>query len=306
MGLNTALARAKAILFSPKTEWPVIAERPDTIVSLYTDYLLFLAAIAVGVSFIRDTIIGVATSSGAIVRVGVIAGLGAMVVQYILWLASIFVLGLIVNTLAPSFAGRKNQVQALKTVAYAFTGAAVGSIGEAIPKIGLLIVVGGVLWTLYLFYLGLPIMMKTPAGKALRYAGLTSAAAVALGFAVIEASSANRSASYGENSANQDRSSATTANAEDSHLVIRNNGTHTVTEMYAVATASRVLLGDTYWEANSLGDNIEPGSRRTMNTGPQDDVTQCKTDIKFVYSDGFTKIMREIDLCNTHDISLDY
>jgi hypothetical protein len=301
-GLNTALARARAILFSPKTEWAVIAERPETVVGLYKDYLLFLAAIPVIVSFVRGTIIGVTTSSGAIDRVGVIAGLGGIVVQYVLWLGLIYVLGLIVNALAPTFGGQKNQVQALKTVAYAFTGVAFGSIGEIIPRIGLLIVVAGILYTLYLFYVGLPIMMKAPAGKALRYAGLIGLASVALGFAVVNASSlgismraAGQSTSFSENSPGQ-----------RNKLVIENNGTHAITELYAVATSSHSLLGETYWEASVLGDNIEPGSRRTMNTGPYDDVTQCKTDMKFVYADGFVKIIREIDLCNTHDVSVDY
>lgn len=40
MDFNKLIARVKAILFTPKTEWPVIAGEPATIADLYKNYIL--------------------------------------------------------------------------------------------------------------------------------------------------------------------------------------------------------------------------------------------------------------------------
>ena len=67
---------------------------------------------------------------------------------------------------SPTFSGQKNQVQALKTVAYAFTAGWVASIGSLVPLLGWLIGLAGVIYGIYLFYLGLPHTMKCPEDKA--------------------------------------------------------------------------------------------------------------------------------------------
>ena len=53
--------RVKNILLSPRTEWPVIDAEPATIASLYTGYIMPLAAIpvicqAIGMSLVGMTI----------------------------------------------------------------------------------------------------------------------------------------------------------------------------------------------------------------------------------------------------------
>ena len=45
MDLSKQIARVKAILGTPRTEWPVIATEPATIGDIYKDYVLILAAI---------------------------------------------------------------------------------------------------------------------------------------------------------------------------------------------------------------------------------------------------------------------
>ena len=46
------VARVKAILLTPRTEWPVIEGEPATVASLYTGYIIPLAAIPAVASFI--------------------------------------------------------------------------------------------------------------------------------------------------------------------------------------------------------------------------------------------------------------
>ena len=57
---------------------------------------------------------------------------------FLLSLVMVFVLALIVNALAPTFGGTKNQVQALKLVAYGCTAGFLGGIFGLIPMLGIL------------------------------------------------------------------------------------------------------------------------------------------------------------------------
>ena len=184
MDLNSVVARAKGILISPKTEWPIIAERPDTVKNLYWNYIFFLAAIPAVFGFLKATVIGVTTSSAGTVRVGLVAGLVGMVARYVLSLGAVYVLALIVDLSAPSFGGKKSLVQAFKTVGYASTAAAIGSAGVIVPRFGLLLVLAGGAYTLYLLYLGLPVMMNAAPAKAIRYTAVVFVTSIVLGIAV--------------------------------------------------------------------------------------------------------------------------
>lgn len=89
---------------------------------------------------------------------------------YVASLISVFVFAYIVDALAPSFGATRNLVQALKAVAYAETAMWVGALFVFVPIIGWLIALAGAIYALYLFFLGLPIVMNAPKEKAAGYA----------------------------------------------------------------------------------------------------------------------------------------
>jgi hypothetical protein len=178
MDLNKLMSRVKAVLGSPRTEWPVIASEPATIGGLYKDYVLILAAIPVVFGFLKQSIIGIGLPLLGTYRVGIGAGLSAMVLGYVLALASVYVLSLIVDGLAPSFGGQKNSVQAFKTVVYASTASWVAGIGQVLPWVAIVILLAGGAYSIYLLYLGLPQTMKCPADKAVGYTVVTIVVAI--------------------------------------------------------------------------------------------------------------------------------
>ncbi|MEP7098778.1 MAG: Yip1 family protein, partial [Dokdonella sp.] len=113
METEKLIARVKAILMTPKTEWPVIATEPATVPELYKNYIVFLAAIPAIAGFIKGSLIGYGMF-GIHYRTPIGAGITAMILAYALSLALTYVMALIVNALAPTFDGQKDQVQALK------------------------------------------------------------------------------------------------------------------------------------------------------------------------------------------------
>ena len=72
----------------------------------------------------------------------------------------IFLIGLIINALAPRFAGTSDRRQALKTAAYAFTPAWLSAVFGLLPGVAPLLQFVAGLYGIYLLYLGLPTMMR--------------------------------------------------------------------------------------------------------------------------------------------------
>ncbi len=179
MDINKMIARVKAILLTPKTEWPVIAAEPATVADLYKNWIVILAAIPAVAGFIKGSIIGT-TFLGVTYRAGIGAGLTGAIVGYALGLAMAYVMALIIDALAPNFGGEKNPVQALKTVAYAWTASWVAGAAQIIPGIGWLIALAGGIYGIYLLYLGLPHTMKAPAEKAGGYTAVSVIIAIVL------------------------------------------------------------------------------------------------------------------------------
>lgn len=156
--------RVTKILTSPKTEWPVIDAEVTDVGKLYTSYIMILAAIGPIAGFIGSSILGL-----GLLRLGMVAGFVGMVVGYALALAGVYVCALIIDKLAPTFDSKPSLIQALKLVAYASTASWVASVANVIPLLGGLVALVGGIYALYLLYLGLPVMMKTPEAKVIPY-----------------------------------------------------------------------------------------------------------------------------------------
>ena len=172
-GSRDIVSRVKAILLTPKTEWPVIAGETTTIADLYKNYVIILAAIPAVASFIKMSIIGTTVPFAGTFRVGIMSGLTTAILTYVLSLAAIYIVALIIDALAPTFGAVKDQMQALKTAVYAYTAYWVASVAYVVPALGFLIMLAGGIYSLYLLYLGLPVTMKAPADKALPYTAVT-------------------------------------------------------------------------------------------------------------------------------------
>jgi hypothetical protein len=158
--------RIKDILFRPTPTWDVIDTEPATVAGLYKSWVVPLAAIPAVCSFIGLTVFGVGFW-GIHYRPSIVATAISSVVTYLLTLAMVYVLALIIDALAPSFGGQKNQVQAFKVAAYSGTAAWLAGVFQLVPMLAWLGLAG--LYSLYLMWRGLPKLMKTPPEKTAGY-----------------------------------------------------------------------------------------------------------------------------------------
>ena len=165
------IERVKAILLQPKAEWPVIAAEPATVKGLFTGYAMILAAIGP----IAGLIGGLAFSGAG--AVGALALVVGAIVSYALTLVAAFVLGFIIDMLAPSFGAQRNLVQSMKISVYSFTPVWILGILNIVPMLSALAFIG-MLYSFYLIFLGIKVVKTPLEDKAVIYAVVAIIAAL--------------------------------------------------------------------------------------------------------------------------------
>ena len=154
--------RAKNILLTPKTEWEAVAAEEPNIQQILLGYVLPLALIPTIATIIGWGVIGMFGFTSF--TYGIAMGL----VQIINAFLSVLIAGFVIDALAPSFGSQKNMGRAVQLVAYSMTPIWIAGILNILPTIGWLAGLIG-LYGLFLMYLGLAPLMKTPEDKKVGY-----------------------------------------------------------------------------------------------------------------------------------------
>jgi hypothetical protein len=165
--------RIKNICLTPATEWPVIASESTSIGTLISGYAAPLAAIGAIAGFIGTSMIG----SLLVGRMGVVAALGLAIWTFIGAIISVSIVGFVINVLAPTFGGQQDSARAMRVAVYSFTPAWIAALFNILPFLGILGLIGA-FYGMYLLYLGLPVVMKSPKDKAAGYTVVTIVVAI--------------------------------------------------------------------------------------------------------------------------------
>lgn len=176
------LQRVLDILMRPRETWLQINAEDGNPGRIYLGYLVFLAAIPAVAGFIGYSLVGVG-AFGISVRVPVVQGLVSMVVGYVLSLAMVYVLALIANMLAPRFQAQQDMGSAFKLVAYASTAGMLGGVFSILPSLAMLGLLAA-LYSVYLIYTGIPVLMKAPQEKAVGYTAALVVCGIVAGLVV--------------------------------------------------------------------------------------------------------------------------
>lgn len=157
--------RVKNILITPKTEWDVINGETETPISLLPKYVIIMALIPAIAAFIGYGLIGV--SYFGIKVSGMNWGLSMAIQMFVQSILSYFICTYVIDALAPTFKSEKNLGKSAQLVAYATTASAVAGIFYILPALSFLLILG--LYGIYLFYIGLPKLKKTPQDQVVVY-----------------------------------------------------------------------------------------------------------------------------------------
>jgi len=176
--------RAKAMLLTPAAEWRAIEPESGDAGYLFANYVAILAAIPPLCVFLRRGLFGWGGPHlRHLHRDGFFSSLSGAVVHYIVALVVVYAMALIIDGLAPTFLAQKSQQNALKLSAYSLTPAWLAGIFVLIPGLGFLRFLA-LLYSIYVFWLGLPILMKPPPDRLGPYALAVIACGIVLSFFV--------------------------------------------------------------------------------------------------------------------------
>ncbi len=175
--------RAKNIITTPNTEWPVIAQEQTSTGSLITGYVMPMAAIGAVAGIIGGSIVGTTIPFLGTYRAPILTSLTMAVFMFVMAIVGVFILAFIIDALAPTFGAQKNSAQAMKVAVYSYTPAWIAGVLQILPMLSVLGILAG-LYGIYLLYLGLPFLMKAPQDKAVGYTAVVVVCAIVLSMVV--------------------------------------------------------------------------------------------------------------------------
>jgi len=168
MVINFAALSQRVIdlLIAPRKTWRAIRSEPDRGERLVTHYVLLLALLSSACSFLGVILFDSRYSFGDRFLFSLISTL----LKLGIFVGSVFLMGRVVSSLAPSFGSSSSSDRALKLIAYASTPVWVAGLLTLVPKLTALAVLAGFGYSAFLFCLGAPVLLGTPPGRAVGYA----------------------------------------------------------------------------------------------------------------------------------------
>jgi hypothetical protein len=160
------VSNSKNIVLSPDSEWSRIlteeTERQSLVrygitMTIIAYFFLFLLTFAF--SALVSTLVPFAATHVMV----------SVVIQFALAVASIYIVPQILASVAPTFGGENNGLNALKLYVFASTPAWLGTSVSVIPVIGWLAAIAGVVYAIYLFWKHFAEAMSIPEDKKIQY-----------------------------------------------------------------------------------------------------------------------------------------
>jgi len=161
MNIMGVFRDAVALVMNPKAFMTARADTAPSVMSTITNYVAILAVIPFLFTLLGDLIFPKLGHHAAY-------AIGAGIVSYIFALVSVAIVGFVLYWLAPRFSSLADQNRATKLTSYVYTPVFLIAILNIIPSLAILNLLA-LLYGLYILYVGLPIVLKTPQNKVVSY-----------------------------------------------------------------------------------------------------------------------------------------
>jgi hypothetical protein len=176
--------RLKGILLQPGSTWKAIDGEFTKPGALYKGWVLPLALIGPVCGALGTLVFGLSFGVVGSYRVPVPTIATLAVVDYLLSVVGVWALSMIINALAGTFGGQRNDVQALKVAAYGSTPWFVAGVFQLLPQLALVGILVS-LYTAYLVFTGVPVLMKPAKDQAMGYAIVAVLGAVVVALIIL-------------------------------------------------------------------------------------------------------------------------
>jgi len=172
--------RVKQLLLSPVAAWKSIGAEKGDARSILTGFVIPLSLIPALASFIGYGFVGV---SGLSFRVSGLYWGAAMAIDSFITSLAVYLLGtFITDRMAPGFGAARDRGKMAQLVAYSYTPAWLAGIFYVLPMFQGLVVLG--LNSVYLFYLGIPVLKPTPGDQRIAFTMASAIVIIIIRFVV--------------------------------------------------------------------------------------------------------------------------
>jgi hypothetical protein len=167
----------------PKAEWAKIRDEHCSVTRCYCSHVLFLAALPAVAGFIGTSQVGWSVAGETPVKLNPDVALKISIAFYIAMLATVFAIGKLVHWMGQTYGAKQSLPQCIALAAYTATPLFLVGIMllYPLPWLDFLIAIFALSYTVYLLYLGLPIMMDVSEDKGF----LFSSAVLAVGLVML-------------------------------------------------------------------------------------------------------------------------
>lgn len=157
-----ALKHVWGLFSDPKSEWGKIREQKYSIVQCYTRHTLLLALVPVLSGFIGTTQVGWQIGAGDAIKLTTGSAFRIVILYYPAMLVAVYSVGWVIHWMGKTYGANQPLSQCIVLASYTATPLFLIGIMELYPILWLNLVLGlPVLgYTVYIFYLGVPIMMQ--------------------------------------------------------------------------------------------------------------------------------------------------
>ncbi|MBN1560445.1 DUF1282 family protein [candidate division KSB1 bacterium] len=176
--MEKLIGEIKELVISPLRLFERIKRQETTRSEITKSLLVTVAAIPAVAGFFGRVIIGYNVPFAGYSHVSFFSGLAWAVLVFVLTIAGIYVISFIVNSLTAQFGGIKNELNAFKLTAYCFIPLLTLGVFSLIPALSGLYILG--LYGIYLFYIGVPVLLQVPEEKALTFTVIVSLVSIVI------------------------------------------------------------------------------------------------------------------------------
>jgi hypothetical protein len=176
--MNNLINRAKELILSPKLTWEIIKNEDVKILDFLKTYVLPLALIPAIASFIGYGLIGF--NLGGFGRIALLEwGVSAAIQSLLSSFSSILIISWVISKLAPKYECEVSMDKSTSLVGHAFTPALVSGVFYIIPSLSIIAMLGGI-YSLYVLYIGFPVMTGVSEIKKTNFMLITILASIAV------------------------------------------------------------------------------------------------------------------------------
>lgn len=161
------------MMLSPAQTWEQIRSEDWSIKQILTHYLLPMAAIAPIAAYVGSVVIGWRIGDGDVIRMNPSSGVLLAVAYYIAIIVATFSIAKLIHWMSETYDASQSLARCLALAAYTIAPLFLAGVIQIIPVVWInyLVSLPLLAYTVYLFNLGLPIMMEISGEKSLLFAG---------------------------------------------------------------------------------------------------------------------------------------